>query len=73
MCVICELHVTVLYFVHTLSITFKFLTLFVLNRIAELEKSLNDVNSKAIVHQKQLEHQIKELNLKYALYYTVRM
>ena len=45
------------------------LVIFVLNRIAQLEKSLIDVNS----HQKQLEyeHQIEELNLKYAVYITV--
>ena len=46
------------------------LLIFVLNRIAELEKSLIDMNG----HQKQLEyeHQIEELTLKYAVYVTVR-
>ena len=54
-------------------ISLLWLTLLVFDRIAEMEKSLNDMNSKAMNHQKQLEHQIKELNLKYALCHTVRM
>ena len=54
-------------------ISLLWLTLLVFDRIAKMEKSLNDMNNKAMNHQKQLEHQIKELNLKYALCHTVRM
>ena len=39
-----------------------------LNRIAELEKSLIDGNSKAINHQKQLEHKHQ---IEYAPWYAV--
>ena len=75
-----------LYFVHTyvctLSVSLKltisliisllWLTLLVLNRIAELEKSLIDVSNEAINRQKQLEHDHqKEYALQYSIVYII--